>query len=103
MKDQRQPQQTGAPKVGALSAVVRLPLHLQRLLSGLAVGFLLWLIRGYQRLVAPLLGPCCRFTPSCSVYAAQSLKKYGLLKGVGKTIWRLLRCQPFCKGGYDPP
>jgi len=99
----RSQQQTEAPRVGALSAVVRSPLRAMSYMSGLAIGFLLWLIKGYQRFVAPLLGPCCRFTPSCSAYAAQSLKKYGLLKGVGKAIWRLLRCQPFCKGGYDPP
>jgi len=65
--------------------------------------FMLWLIAGYQYLVSPLLGPCCRFAPSCSDYAVQSLQKYGLLKGFAKTTWRLLRCQPLCKGGYDPP
>ena len=65
--------------------------------------FLLWLIAGYQFLLSPLLGPCCRFAPSCSEYAVMSLQRYGLFKGVALTVWRLLRCQPLCKGGYDPP
>ena len=65
--------------------------------------FFLVLIVLYQRLISPLLGPCCRFAPSCSEYAVQSLEKYGLLKGGAKTVWRLMRCQPLCKGGYDPP
>ncbi len=67
------------------------------------VGLLLLLIAGYQRLISPLLGPGCRFSPSCSEYAAQSLRKDGVVKGLAKTTWRLLRCHPFCRGGYDPP
>lgn len=72
-------------------------------MSSLLTRFLLWLIAAYQFLISPLLGPCCRFAPSCSEYAVQSLQKYGLLKGMTRTVWRLLRCQPLCKGGYDPP
>jgi putative membrane protein insertion efficiency factor len=68
-----------------------------------ATALLLVLIAGYQRLVSPLLGANCRFVPSCSHYAAQSLKKHGLLRRVIKAGWRLLRCHPLCRGGYDPP
>lgn len=59
-------------------------------------------IRGYQRRISPLWGPRCRFHPTCSHYAVEALEKHGLLKGVVLAIWRLLRCQPFSKGGYDP-
>ncbi|MBC8406659.1 MAG: membrane protein insertion efficiency factor YidD [Planctomycetes bacterium] len=59
-------------------------------------------IRGYQRRISPLWGPRCRFHPTCSHYAVEALEKHGLLKGVLLAIWRLLRCQPFSKGGYDP-
>ena len=60
------------------------------------------LIRGYQILIAPHLGDCCRFTPSCSHYAQEALERHGFWKGSVLTVWRLLRCQPFCRGGYDP-
>ena len=61
------------------------------------------LLIGYQRLISPALGPRCRFMPSCSAYARQCLQRYGLWRALGKTAWRLMRCHPFCKGGYDPP
>jgi len=48
------------------------------------------------------LPPSCRFVPTCSEYARQAIEKYGALRGTGMAIWRLLRCQPFCDGGYDP-
>ncbi len=63
---------------------------------------LLVLIKGYQQILSPYLRPCCRFTPSCSHYAIEAIQKYGALKGSGMAIWRILRCNPFCKGGYDP-
>ncbi|MBQ9372649.1 MAG: membrane protein insertion efficiency factor YidD [Thermoguttaceae bacterium] len=50
-----------------------------------------------------MLGPHCRFTPTCSQYCILALRKYGLLRGSFKTIWRILRCNPYGKGGYDPP
>ena len=59
-------------------------------------------IRFYKRFISPLLPPACRFTPSCSEYAMEAIAKYGLVKGGGLALWRLLRCQPLCKGGYDP-
>lgn len=46
--------------------------------------------------------PCCRFTPTCSVYAITALEKHGALKGTALAVWRILRCNPLCKGGYDP-
>ncbi|HOV59897.1 MAG TPA: membrane protein insertion efficiency factor YidD [Candidatus Hydrogenedentes bacterium] len=60
------------------------------------------LIRLYQRFVSPLLGDRCRFYPSCSQYALEALKVHGLVRGCALATWRLLRCQPLCKGGYDP-
>ncbi|NLN94524.1 MAG: membrane protein insertion efficiency factor YidD [Candidatus Hydrogenedens sp.] len=63
---------------------------------------LILVIRGYQRWISPLLGSHCRFVPSCSQYAVDALRTHGTVKGVILTIWRLLRCQPLCKGGYDP-
>ena len=60
------------------------------------------LIRVYQRLLSPLLPPSCRFVPSCSEYSYQALQKYGAIKGTALSIWRILRCNPFNKGGYDP-
>ncbi len=60
------------------------------------------LIRLYQIALSPLLGAHCRFTPTCSNYAIDAIRKHGALVGTGYTIWRLLRCQPFCRGGYDP-
>ena len=60
------------------------------------------LIIGYKRFVSPMLPPSCRFTPSCSLYTLQAIEKYGLLKGILMGTWRLLRCHPFSKGGFDP-
>jgi hypothetical protein len=59
-------------------------------------------IRLYKRLLSPLLPPACRFHPSCSVYALEALQKHGALRGVRLILWRLLRCQPFHPGGFDP-
>lgn len=60
------------------------------------------LIRLYQRYVSPLLGDRCRFYPSCSQYAIEALEGHGLIRGGALAVWRLLRCQPLCRGGYDP-
>jgi hypothetical protein len=60
------------------------------------------LIRFYQKAISPMFPPSCRFQPTCSEYAIEAIKKYGVLKGGRKAIWRILRCNPFCKGGYDP-
>ena len=62
----------------------------------------LWIIRGYQLAVSPLLGPRCRFYPSCSCYAHTAIERYGVLRGIWLGTKRLLRCHPFAQGGYDP-
>jgi uncharacterized protein len=60
------------------------------------------LIKLYQWIVSPLIGPKCRFTPTCSQYAIEALKKHGLIKGSWLTIKRLGRCHPWGGHGYDP-
>ncbi len=61
------------------------------------------LIKFYRKYLSPLKGrPCCRYYPTCSQYALEAYEKYGFLKGTLLTIWRILRCNPFSKGGYDP-
>lgn len=61
------------------------------------------LIRFYQRHLSPLRPPSCRFTPTCSHYALEAFEKYGFAKALGKSAWRLLRCNPFSRGGVDHP
>lgn len=63
---------------------------------------LIGLIRLYQRFISPLLGPRCRFSPSCSAYAVEALDRHGLWRGGWLSVWRLLRCHPCTAGGYDP-
>ena len=63
---------------------------------------LIRLIRFYQREISPRHAPCCRFTPTCSEYAAEAIARYGALKGGALALWRILRCNPLCRGGYDP-
>lgn len=65
-------------------------------------GFFLLLLRIYKLCISPFLPRCCRFHPSCSAYAAESVLKHGAVKGCFLALFRLLRCHPFCKGGYDP-
>jgi len=59
-------------------------------------------IRGYQRYISPLTPPACRFTPTCSQYAIEALRKHGPIKGLALAIWRILRCNPWGGSGYDP-
>lgn len=59
-------------------------------------------LRFYQRWISPLLPPSCRFYPTCSQYAYEAIERYGVLKGGALAAWRVLRCNPFCKGGFDP-
>ena len=60
------------------------------------------LIRFYQRHLSGLKRPTCRFVPTCSEYAYEAIVHYGVVRGSLKALWRLLRCQPLCAGGYDP-
>jgi len=62
----------------------------------------IWLIQGYRFMISPLLGPTCRFTPTCSQYALDAIGRYGALRGIGMTVVRLLKCHPFHPGGEDP-
>ena len=64
--------------------------------------FLVFLVKFYRKSISPLKRPCCRFYPSCSQYTLEALEKYGVLKGGFMAIKRILRCNPFNKGGYDP-
>jgi len=61
------------------------------------------LILFYQRFISPIFGKTCRFYPSCSEYAILAVEKYGVLKGIRKSILRILRCHPFNPGGVDFP
>ena len=63
---------------------------------------LLLLIAGYKRGISPLMPRACRFTPSCSSYAAEAISRHGAAQGVVLTLKRLARCHPFHPGGYDP-
>jgi len=62
----------------------------------------LWLIRIYQWTLSPLLGPACRFYPSCSEYAYRAVESFGFFRGAWMGARRILRCNPLCEGGYDP-
>ena len=59
-------------------------------------------IRFYQKNISPARPPCCRYLPTCSQYALEAIEKYGALKGGWLAFRRILRCNPFHKGGYDP-
>ena len=72
---------------------------LKRLPALLLVGA----VRCYQVWISPLLGPTCRYTPTCSQYAIEAVRKYGAVRGAWKAARRIARCHPFAAGGYDPP
>ncbi|MBE6532197.1 MAG: membrane protein insertion efficiency factor YidD [Ruminococcaceae bacterium] len=63
---------------------------------------MIWLVGLYRKFISPLKPPCCRFTPTCSAYAIEAYRKRGFFVGTILTVWRILRCNPFSKGGYDP-
>ena len=63
---------------------------------------LISLIKFYRKYISPGRPSCCRFTPTCSQYALDAINKYGAFKGSIMAVYRILRCNPFCKGGYDP-
>lgn len=61
-----------------------------------------WIIQGYRFMISPLLGPACRFEPTCSQYAIDAVTRYGTLQGLGLAAVRLMKCHPFHPGGEDP-
>jgi uncharacterized protein len=71
-------------------------------MKALLTALLLVLIRVYRWTLSPLLGPSCRFEPSCSVYAEEAIRHHGAARGGWLMIRRLARCHPFCRGGIDP-
>ncbi|PJA99761.1 MAG: membrane protein insertion efficiency factor YidD [Ignavibacteriales bacterium CG_4_9_14_3_um_filter_30_11] len=60
------------------------------------------IIKIYQKIISPLFPPSCKYYPSCSEYSVEAINKFGVIKGSVKTVWRILRCNPFSKGGFDP-
>ena len=63
---------------------------------------LIALVRGYQHLISPLFPATCRYTPSCSEYAVQALRRHGILRGLWLAVRRVVRCHPWAEGGEDP-
>lgn len=63
---------------------------------------LLLIIRGYRKYISPMKSTKCPYYPSCSEYGMQAIEKYGAVKGSALAAWRILRCNPFSKGGFDP-
>ncbi len=74
-----------------------------RAIDRAASGLLIVAVRVYQWTLSPLLGPACRFEPTCSRYLIAAVRKYGLIRGVARGLMRLGRCHPWHPGGYDPP
>lgn len=72
---------------------------IDRVLSACLIGA----VRVYQVTLSPFVGRFCRFTPTCSVYMIGAIRKHGAARGAIKGVWRICRCQPFCRGGFDPP
>ena len=64
--------------------------------------WLIALIRLYQKGISSHTPPACRFTPTCSAYAIEAIDRFGVFLGTGLALWRILRCNPLCRGGYDP-
>ena len=67
-----------------------------------ATRVVLYLLRGYKWVLSPMLSPACRYVPTCSDYAMEAVDRYGVLRGGLMAMWRVMRCHPFVKGGYDP-
>jgi uncharacterized protein len=76
---------------------------LWRTIIGLPAVVIIAFVRLYQLTLSPIFGRHCRFRPTCSNYMIGAVEKYGAVRGTAKGIWRILRCNPFCTGGYDPP
>lgn len=62
----------------------------------------IFFVKLYQKFISPLKPPCCRFSPTCSQYAIEAFREWGFICGLGLTVWRIIHCNPFGRGGYDP-
>jgi uncharacterized protein len=71
-------------------------------MSSLARAIAVAPIRLYQRVISPALPRRCKYEPTCSAYAVQAIRRFGILRGLVLAVWRLLRCNPFSHGGFDP-
>jgi uncharacterized protein len=92
---------TARTRAAMIGAVTMSPTTSARELS-LAARALLFMIRIYRMALSPLVGPSCRYLPSCSCYAEEAIRTWGPLRGVGMAAWRIARCHPFSAGGLDP-
>jgi uncharacterized protein len=88
-----------SPRADRLWPLWRVAGLFNRLLSAVLIG----LVRVYQVLISPLLGPRCRFEPNCSRYFIGAVQKYGPWRGAWRGLLRICRCHPFHPGGFDPP
>jgi len=77
-------------------------MNILRRLASVPGAVAIGLVRGYQRFISPLLPRVCRFTPSCSQYMIEAIRKKGLVRGGLLGLWRILRCNPLFPGGHDP-
>jgi uncharacterized protein len=73
-----------------------------QLITDMPRGVLLFALSLYKRVLSPLFLPACRYVPTCSEYAAEAIEKHGAIRGSLMAVWRLLRCHPFAKRGFDP-
>jgi len=71
-------------------------------MNKIAKSVVMLLLRGYKWAISPMFLPACRYVPTCSEYAMEAVDRYGAVRGSMLAIWRVLRCQPFARGGYDP-
>ena len=78
------------------------PMSIKLLISNLFKLLIINLIKIYQRLVSPFFPSSCKFSPSCSKYGIEAINKHGIIKGLVLTVKRILKCNPWSKGGYDP-
>ena len=76
--------------------------RIQMVVWGLPRNALMGLVKAYRLVLSPWLGNTCRFEPTCSAYSLQALEKHGAIAGATLTLYRLVRCQPWCQGGHDP-
>ena len=75
---------------------------MKKIVSTISSSIVIAIIKVYQYIISPLLGPRCRFTPTCSHYSVEALKTHGFFIGIKLTLVRIFKCHPFHKGGFDP-